>query len=405
MQFGHSFRDQWPLDPDVIYLNHGTVGSTPRRVLVAQQQLRDEIERNPSRFLLRELTSIAVGASQPEEPRLRTAARQVAAFLGARGEDFAFTDNVTTSVNAVLRSFPWHEGDQILITDHTYGGVENAVKFVARTCGLELRTIELPFPGQTRGLTPTGLSGAIVDAIRAAIPERHDKRSRVLLIDHITSGSALILPLQEIAAVCRERGVAVLADGAHAPGAIPLDVTALGVDWYGANLHKWAWTPRSCGFLWATPERQKSLHPTVISWGLDQTFTAEFDLLGTRDPTAQLAAPAAIGFMKELGIEDVQRYNHELVWEAARLLTQRWKTELPMPESMVGTMATVPLPHGAGTSKLDAVALRDALLFEDHIEVQLHAWHDRLWMRVSAQTYNEISDYEKLADAVSRRIQ
>jgi isopenicillin-N epimerase len=400
MQFGHAMREHWALDPEVTYLNHGTVGSPPRRALEAQQQIRDEIERNPSQFLLRELTSITVGSAPLAPPRLRAAADAVAGFVGARGSDFVFTDNVTTSMNAVLRSIELRQGDEIIVTDHTYGGVANAATFATRLHGAVVRTVELPFPGRTAGVTPDTLAPAIVEAIQTAL----GPRTRLVLMDHITSSSALVLPLAEIAARCRRKGVAVLADGAHVPGAIPLDVPSLGVDWYGANLHKWAWVPRSSGFLWAALERQPALHPTVISWGLDQGFAAEFDLLGTRDPSAHLAAPAAIAFMRELGVEDVQRYNHDLAWEAARLLSQRWGTDLPMVESMVGTMATVPLPPRAGTGKLDAVALRDALLFEERIEVQLHAWRDRLWARVSAQVYNDISDFEKLAKAILARV-
>jgi isopenicillin-N epimerase len=224
-----------------------------------------------------------------------------------------------------------------------------------------------------------------------------------VVVDHITSETALLLPLAEIAARCRARGVPVLADGAHAPGAIALDIPVLGVDWYVANLHKWAWAPRSSGILWAPLGRQAGLHPPVISWGLDQGFTAEFDLVGTRDPSAHLAAPAAIAFLRELGFDAVRAHNHALAWSAAKLLAARWGTELPMPESMVATMATVPLPAGLGATREDAARLRDALLFEDRIEVQLHAARGRLWVRVSAQVYNEMADYERLAEAVTRR--
>ncbi len=241
--------------------------------------------------------------------------------------------------------------------------------------------------------------GAVADAFAAASSER----TRLVLVDHITAESALLLPLAEIAARCRERGVPVLADGAHAPGAIALDIPSLGVDWYTGNLHKWAWTPRSSGILWAAPERQADLHPTVISWGLDQGIAAEFDLLGTRDPTPYLAAPAALAFFRELGADAVRAYDHDLAWSGAHRLAERWGVPFETPESMIGTMATVPLPAALGSTRDDAAGLRDALLFEDAIEVQVHAWRGRLHVRISAQVYNDMADVERLGDAVAQR--
>lgn len=389
--FGRARRADWSLDPSITYLNHGTVGAPPRRVLLAQQAIREEIERQPSRYILRELSSTTVGVPRREAPRLRAAAAEVASFVGARGEDLVFVDNETTAMNAVLRSFPLREGDEILMTDHAYGAVGIAASFYAAERGAAVRVVELPPSSAGRG--------AFADAVVSAI----GSRTRLALVDHITSESALVLPIEEIVARCHERGVLVAVDGAHAPGAIALDVPAVGADWYTANLHKWAYAPRSSGFLWAAPERQEGLHPPVISWGLGKGFTDEFDWVGTRDPSAYLAAPAAIAFMRELGIEAVRAYNHGLVWESARFLCARWGVPFELTESMIGTMATVPLPERMGSTKEDAALLRDALLEKDKIEVQLHAWRARLWVRVSTQIYNDIADIERLADAVASK--
>ena len=383
-------RAEWPLDPRVTYLNHGTVGVTPRRVLAAQQQIRDEIERQPSRFLLRELTSISVGPSRTEPPRMRHAAGVVAAFVAAQAADLVFVDNATTGANAVLRSCPLHPDDEILVTDLGYGGVTNAAVFAARQHGAIVRTVVMPYPVRSAG----ELVGAWVAAL--------GPRTRLAIVDHITSQSALVMPLAEIAAECRARGVAVLADGAHAPGAIPLDIPSLGVDWYVANLHKWMWVPRSSGILWASPERQPDLRPPVISWGLDKGFTAEFDLPGTRDPSPHLTAPAAIAMMQEFGVAAVRQYNHALAWTGARLLADRWGTDFVTPEPLIGTMATVPLPESLGRTPEDAIRLRHRLLFEDQIEVQMHAYNDRLHARISAQIYNDLDEIERLAAAVLR---
>jgi len=387
-EFGRAWRAEWPLDPNVIYLNHGTVGVTPNRVLAAQQAIRDDIERQPSRYLLRELTSIVVGRPPAAEPRMRQAANAVAAFLGTRGDDLVFVDNATTGANAVLRSFPLEPGDEILVTDLGYGGVTQAAAFAARERGASVRTAVMPYPVRS--------AGELVDAFVAAI----GPGTRLAIVDHITSQSALVLPVADIAAACRARGVAVLADGAHAPGAIPLDIPSLGVDWYVANLHKWMWVPRSSGILWASPARQQGLHPPVISWGLDQGFAAEFDLPGTRDPSPHLAAPAAIAMMRELGVEAVQRYNHTLAWTGAKHLASAWGTPFDTPEPLVGTMATVPLPETAGRTDDDASRVRDWLLFEDGIEVQVHAFRGRLHARICAQIYNSLDDISCLATGV-----
>jgi isopenicillin-N epimerase len=320
------------------------------------------------------------------------AADAVAEFLGARGADLAFMDNATSGANAVLRSFALEGGDEILVTDFGYGAVTNAARYAARTRGAEVRAVTMPYP--------VASPEAWVEAIAAAI----GPRTRLAVVDHVTSETALILPITEIAARCRAKGVAVLVDGAHAPGAIPLDIPALGVDWYTGNLHKWAWSPRSCAILWAAPARQADLHPPVISWGLDQGFAAEFDMVGTRDPSAALAAPEGLAYMRELGVDAVRAYDHDLAWEAARFLGARWGTGVGSTEAMIGTMSLVALPPRAGTTRADATRLKDALLYEDRIEAQVHAWRERVWVRLSAQVYNEMDDVERLARAIEARI-
>ena len=391
--FGRQLLTEFPLDPAVTYLNHGTVGVTPRRVLAAQQALRDEMERQPSRFLLRELTAPAtsVGLPRTEVPRLRLAAETVAAFLGAGGDDLVFVDNTTTGANAVLRSFPFEAGDEVLVTDLGYGGVVNAARHAAREKGASVRTDNVPYPFRA-------------DAIASAIVDAAGPRTVLAIVDHITAESALVLPLADIAARLAERGVAVLADGAHAPGAIVVDIPSLGVDWYVGNLHKWMWTPRSSGILWAAPARQSQVQPTVISWGLDTDFATSFDMPGTRDPSPHLAATAAIALFEEWGTSAVQAYNHGLALAAARHVSARWNTEFDTPDAMIGTMATVTLPAALGSTREDAQRLRDGLLFDDGIEIPVHAYRDQLRARISAQVYNDMDDIERLAVAVARRV-
>jgi len=381
-------KQHWALDPEVTYLNHGTVGAPPRRALEAQQRLRDQIERQPSRFLLRELTGTRFIAHNDEPSLLRLAADRVARFLGAEGRHLVFVDNATSGANAVLRSLDLREGDEILLLDHAYGGMLKAAQYAARIRGATVREVEFP----ASGITPERVAQLIDDAA--------GPRTRLVLVDHVTSRSALILPVAEIASRCHRRGIVILVDGAHAPGAIPVDVPSLGVDWYVGNLHKWAWSPRSSGVLWTDPKHQPMLHPNVISWGLDSGMTEEFDWPGTRDPTPHLAAPAGIAFMEELDVSNVQRYNHELAWNAGREMASHWKTRLLAEQEMIGTMVTVPLPERFGSTPEDALRLRDTLLFDHNIEVHVHEFRGRLHVRVSAQVYNEMQDVEKLLNAV-----
>jgi isopenicillin-N epimerase len=382
---------EWLLDPDFTYLNHGTVGAPPVRVLKRQQALRDEIERQPARFMLRELSG-EHAAPWRSESRLREAAAVVAAFLGARRDDLVFVPNVTTGTNAVLRSIALEEGDEIVISDLAYGAVKLAADAVTRERRATLRTIEMPYPIRSRD--------AVVQAFASALTPR----TRLVIVDHITAQTALVMPVAEIAAICRARGIPVLVDGAHAPGSLAVDIPALGVDYYSANLHKWAHSPRACGILWATPERQPTLRHPIVSWGSGKGFLYEFEWSGTNDPTSYLAAPEGIALLQEWGFEAVLGYMHGLAWEAAGLLTTRWRTTLETPREMVGALATVPLPERAGTTTDEAERLRLSLLVDDRIEVPLHASYGRLWARVSAQVYNDRSDVERLADAVMRQI-
>jgi isopenicillin-N epimerase len=388
--FGRAMLSHWLLDPACTYLNHGTVGAPPRRVLATQQALRDEMERQPSRFMLRELNG-QQPAPWRRHSRLREAIEPVAAFLGSTADDLVFVPNVTTGLNAVIQSFPLRLDDEVVITNLGYGAITLAAAAAATGRGATLRTVEMPFPPRD--------SQSVVDAVVAALTDR----TALVVIDHITAQTALVMPIARVAEACHRRGVPVLVDGAHAPGAIALDIPSLGVDWYAANLHKWAHSPRSCGVLWAAPERQAGLHHPVTSWGHNTGFRGEFEHVPTNDPTAYLAAPEGIALLREWDFPAVLAYMHGLAWDAACLLTERWGTRLDTPREMIGSMATVALPEAAGATAGDASRLRLALLLDDKIEVPIHASQGRLWARVSTQVYNDLADVERLADAVARR--
>ena len=388
--FGHAMLAHFSLDPTITYLNHGTVGVVPRRVQAAQQAIRDEIERQPARYVVRELADVGEFV-QRMPPRMRTAAASVAEFVGCDAKDLAFVDNATAGYNAVLRSWPFQAGDEILVTDHSYGTVGLTAEYVASRSGAKVVTLAMPFPATT--------PEKVIVAFEAAVTPR----TRLAVVDHITAPSALVLPVAEIAARLRARGVAVLADGAHALGALPVDIAKLGVDFYTGNLHKWAMAPRPSAILWAAPARQKDLHPTAISWGFGKGMSAEFDMLGTRDASMWLASPEGIAFMRDIGLAEMREYNHRTVWEAARSLTERWGTQIPAPESMYGSMVTIPLPERCGATREAAARLKDVLLYEEGIETQPNFIQGRIYIRLAAQVYNDAGDFEKLRLAIEKR--
>lgn len=388
MSFGRSALALWPLDPEATYLNHGTVGVVPREVLEAQQRLRERIERHPSRFMLRDLWTFT-GSATGSPTLMRQAAAKVAAFVGARADDLVFLDNTTAGINAIVRSLPLKAGDEVVMTDHAYGGIVTAVRDAVTRVGATLKVVAMPYPA----FDPAQAIACVVQAL--------SPKTALVIVEHIAAESALLFPIHDMVRVCRERGVPVCVDGAHVPGAIALDVSAVGADFYVANLHKWAMAPRSSAFMVVSPEFQGLMHPAVISWGYQTGFTQEFDWVGTRDPTPWLAAPNGIHFLESLGLEAVRQYNHELAWQTARYLTERWKTPLVIGESSVGCMVSAMTPESCGSVKADAVRLRDRLLFDHNIEVQAHARAGRVWVRVSAQVYNDMADIEKLGAAIA----
>jgi len=367
-------RDDWLLDPEVAFLNHGSFGATPRVVLAEQERWRAAMERHPTHFMSEELPSA-----------LRTAAARLAAFVGARAEDLVFVENATAGCNTVLRSLRFAPGDEILVTDHGYPAVRKAAEYVAARTGARVLEAAVPFPVRN------------AEQILAAVSAGLGPRTKLAILDHITSPTAVVFPARELTAVCHAAGALVLIDGAHAPGMLSLDVPAVGADWYTANCHKWLMAPKGSALLWAAPERQTDTHPLVISHGFGQGFTAEFDWIGTRDPSAWLSVPAAIDFHERLGGARLRERNAALAREQATLLARAWGTERGTPDPLTGSMAAVRLPLHDPASPERALELRRKL-FDDHrIEVPVTAFAGALWTRISAHAYNRAADYARLA--------
>jgi isopenicillin-N epimerase len=375
----------WPLDPEVIYLNHGAFGSCPRPVQEAADALRRRFERAPMAFVLREAESLIDQA--------RVAA---ASLMGADGEDLVFVQNASTGVSAVLASLPIRPGDELLVTDHAYNACRNALDLHARRTGMAVVVARVPFPC-------AGPDEVVASILAAVTP-----RTRLALLDHVSSPTALVFPVAELVRALTARGVDTLIDGAHAPGMVPVDLRSLGPTFYVANLHKWCGVPKTAAVLYVRRDRQADLHPLVIGHGTNSPrtdrsrFLLEFDWIGTHDPSAAMSLPAALRYMNGLlpgGLPELRARNHELVVHARALLTQALGLEAPCPAEMLGSMATLPLPAGL---PMPAPALYEALWRKHRIEAPVFDWPSpgRPMLRVCAQIYNHPSQYEALARAV-----
>ena len=377
---GRAVRHEWVLDPDFVSVNHGSFGATPRVVLAAQQDWLRRMETQPGRFFR---------AILPDA--LRHAAEQLAGFVGADGNDLAFVENATVGCNAVVRSLPLGAGDEILVLTHGYGAVRNAVRAVAERVGARMTEAAVPFPRPD--------AEAIVASVAAALTPR----TKLAVIDHITSGSALVLPLERIIAVCHAAAVPVLVDGAHGPGQVTLDLSSLGADWYVGNCHKWLCAAKGCGFLWAATARQAGRHPGTISHGFGNGFLAEFDWTGTRDCSAWLSVGVAIDFHARLGGAALRARNVALAAEGAALLARRLNTEQGATGALAGAMGLVRLPLAGAVTPARSEAMRARLLAAG-TDAPTHIIDDALWLRLSAHAYNEIGDYERLGEIAARAV-
>jgi isopenicillin-N epimerase len=380
-----NFAPLWCLDPAVTYLNHGSFGACPSAVLEVQASLRREMEREPVDFLVANLPA-----------RLDAARDALSAFLGAEPQDVVFVPNATAGVNAVLRSLSFGSEDELLLTNHTYAACRKTVDFVAQRCGARVVVANLPFPCRD------------AEDMVAAVLQRVSPRTRLALLDHVTSPTALILPLERLVSELRTRGVDTLVDGAHAPGMVPIGLSNLGAAYYTGNAHKWLCAPKGAAFLHVRRDRQAGLHPNVISHGLAAGFHAEFDWTGTFDPTPWLCIPHAIKFIGGLlpgGWPQVMAANRALTLQARALLLKTCPGDLPCPESMIGSMASIPLPIPEAGSPGDGLDHRGlhAWFRERGVETWLYAQPVPL-LRISAQLYNHLDQFRHLASLLEEAL-
>ncbi len=372
-------KDLFLLDPDVVFLNHGSFGATPRPVFEKYLEWQRELERQPVEFLGVRLSGL-----------LREARAQLATYVHTARDNLVFVSNATTGCNIVARSLALQPGDEILTTDHEYGAMDRMWRFMSNKTGAVYKRQPIPLPVTT--------PADFVEAVWSGVTPR----TRVLFLSHITSPTALTFPVRELCRRTRAAGILSLVDGAHALGQLPLDLDALGADFYTSNAHKWLCAPKGAAFLYARPEVQSLVEPLVVSWGYQadppgaSRFIDEQEWTGTRDPSAWLAVPEAIRFVEGHAWDSVRAGCHALARYARERITAL--TGLPpiSPDSMdwYVQMVTLPLPP------CDPVQFKRRLLDEFHIEIPLIVWQERPFIRVSVQAYNTLEDIDRLVDAL-----
>lgn len=391
-----NLRELWQLDPACVFLNHGSYGATPRSVLAEQYRLHLHIDSEPVRFFRLEL-----------EGYLDAARERLAQFVGADTEGIVFVPNATTGVNAVLQSTKFKPGDEILTTNHAYNACKNAADFVARRDGASVRVVDVPFPMSS--------SREVVDAVLSGVNDR----TKLLMIDHITSPTAIVFPVQDIIDALEGSGVEILVDGAHAPGMLPLDLATMGMAYYTGNCHKWLCAPKGAAFLYVREDKRHQVRPVTISHGANSTRTdrsrmfLEFDWTGTGDYTPFIMIPKAIEFLEALypgGVAELMERNHRMAMEAGKMLCERFGASMPLPEEMIGSMVAVPiLPPLEGGKPAVAAGkwtdpVQDRLFHEFNIEVPVttRPSMDKRTVRISCHAHNSMSDYEQLALALEQ---
>jgi isopenicillin-N epimerase len=388
--------DSWLLDFKITFLNHGSFGACPRQVLEVQNEWRERIERQPLEFFVREL-----------ETRLDAARATLAQFVGASTDNLVFVPNATSGINTVLRSLHFKPGDELLVTDHEYNACRNVLNFVAERSGATVVVARLPFPFRN------------TDELIQPILERVTTRTRLVLIDHVTSQTGVVMPVSQIVAALNDRGVDTLVDGAHAPGMVPLELEKLNAAYYTGNCHKWLCAPKAVAFLHVPVDRQKLIRPLTISHGANSPrtdrsrFLLEFGWPGTADPSAALSVPAAIRFIGSQlpgGWPQVMARNRALALAARKILCKALRTAESCPEEFIGSMASVSLPDAAADEvprlPFNEYPLQDRLREKHRIEVPIISWPapPRRWLRISAQLYNSLPQYKQLAEVLNEEL-
>ena len=379
--FGRHLRPLWHLEPDGTFLNHGSFGACPKDVLAAQSAIREEMERQPDSFFRYKVSP------RVADNAIRAAAARLGAFVGTTGERIAFVTNATEAVNTVLDTVSFKPGDEILVLDCVYNAVRLAAERTCQRTGARLVKVALPVP-----LTANDVVERIADAAGS--------RTRLAIIDHISSPTAIVFPVAEITRALKAKGVHVLIDGAHALGQLDLDLPAIGADWYTANAHKWLYAPKGCAFLYAAADAPQPLPLSVSHWH-DLGFPTAFDYVGTRDVSAFLSVPAALDFIDTFGAAEVRHYLHRLSRDGAEAMRALDVTPVA-PDAMFAAMRTYILPQRRPADPEDALTLMKAMWADHRIQVASTTFQGHLQLRLSTQIYVERADFDHAVDVLQR---
>lgn len=384
------FKSHFLLDPNVVYLNHGSFGATPRSVFEKYQWWQRELEREPVEFLGRRFSNL-----------MSDARALLANYIHADARDIVYVPNATTGLNIVARSLALEPGDEILTTDHEYGALDRTWRFLCKKSNAVYKQHSIPMPLTT--------AENFVDAFWAGVTAR----TRVIFLSHITSPTALIFPVQEICRRGRKAGIITIIDGAHAVGQIPLDMEAIGADFYSSNTHKWLCAPKGSAFLYARREMQHLVEPLIVSWGYESQnpsasrFIDEQEWTGTRDYAAYLSVPEAIRFFESHDWDAVRAECHALAQSAREkildLVAVYGNTPLcPDSSEWYSQMFTVPLPDTVEVQPGKPAPLQTKFFDEFKVEVPVLAWQRKPYMRVSIQAYNSRADVNCLVEALEK---
>jgi isopenicillin-N epimerase len=376
--------EQWPLDKSIVFLNHGSFGACPEIVLKVQHELRQRMESEPLRFFIRDLDVLYFESKQ-----------FLAGLVGVSSSDLVFVRNATEGVNTVLNSIVWNRDERILITDHIYPACKNAVLFYAAKNGLKVDEVSIPYPHEE------GID------VETAILERIKPDTRLLLLDHISSPTAMVFPVKQIADALKGTGTEILVDGAHAPGALTLNIEELGVQYYTGNCHKWLCAPKGAAFLWVHRDQQEQVFPLNISYInlKGNAFEEKFYWTGTQDPTAWLSIPAAVQTLEKISgksITQIIETNHLLNIEASRQICKSLHIPIPYPGQSLSCMTAFPLPDLFPAPEPDTPdPLQERLFHEYHIEIPVtHLEKGQRFIRISCHLYNDISQYKYLSEVL-----
>lgn len=378
--FGKSFRDEFLIKKDVIFLNNGSFGATPKPVFDSFVEWSKRLEEQPVYFFVDEYSEL-----------LENTLNRTKKFLGVKSGETAFIENTTSGINAIINSLKHKltKQDKILFLDDAYKGIKNTLYHLSESYEIQLVELKTPFPIVSEE--------DILERIENTI--KNNPGIKIAIFDHISSSRSVVYPIKKMVEIAKKYDITVIIDGAHAPGMFKIDIDSYGADYYVGNLHKWMYAPKSVALIWTQRENSELIHPLTISLNYKKGFNREFEWTGTKNPAAYLSVNSAIDFIEKIGHKKIIKYNFNLAKEATKLLTEKLLTEKCCPDSMRTALSTIPLDIAGKTDR--TVELRNKIYKTYKLELPFFYHHGRMWFRISAQIFNELGEYELLGHALT----